>query len=88
VLQQQADELDTVMDALQRAAGQRFNISKVTALLIETTSTLRSPCLLLSSAAIRLVRRRPRAADAAWPCWALPLWRQAHSRAPAQLLLA
>jgi hypothetical protein len=45
VLQQQADELDRVMEALQRAAGESFDISKVAAHLIETASTLPSSCL-------------------------------------------
>jgi hypothetical protein len=49
VLQQQAEELDTVMDALQRAAGQSFNISKVTALLIETASAPRCALRACSS---------------------------------------
>ena len=47
VLQQQADELDHVMDTLQRAAGESFDISKVTALLIETASALPFSCMLV-----------------------------------------
>ena len=47
LLQQQADELEHVMDALQRAAGENFDISKVTALLIETASALPFSCRLV-----------------------------------------
>ncbi len=47
LLQQQADELEHVMDALQRAAGESFEISKVTALLIETASALPFSCMLV-----------------------------------------
>ena len=47
LLQQQADELEHVMDALQRAAGESFDISKVTALLIETASALPFSCMLV-----------------------------------------
>ena len=47
LLQQQADELEHVMDALQRAAGESFDNSKVTALLIETASALPFSCMLV-----------------------------------------
>jgi hypothetical protein len=47
LLQQQADELDHVMDALQRAAGGSFDVSKVTALLIVIASGLPFSCLLV-----------------------------------------